>query len=315
MKNKWRILKILITVIIFGFLLSFSLDRFNNGTMENVTVNMVYPQGLAKVYFIDEKDVKDFIRKSNPTKKIGDIDIPALEKEVNRFPSVDSANVYLNLNGNLNVDIVQRVPAFRLNKNGQDFYVDMHGNEFPISKKYSHSAMLVTGDVQRSEYKKLVELVQKIDKDEFSNRYFIGIHKEKGSYNLLTSEGNFKVEIGDLDNIELKVKGFKAFVEKFLVYQEPEKYNKVSVRFDNQIVTTLNPHFKENDSILKARRKEFEKAPEIQRKKALAQASGNIAAQAAKPKPAAKPKTETKPAEQPKPAEQKKQSTPKVIVE
>jgi cell division protein FtsQ len=46
--------------------------------------------------------------------------------------------------------------------------------------------------------------------------------KSKDSYNLLTSEGNYKVEIGDLDNIDFKVKGFKAFVEKYLVYQDPQ---------------------------------------------------------------------------------------------
>ncbi len=49
-----------------------------------------------------------------------------------------------------------------------------------------------------------------------------------------------KVEIGDLDRIDFKVKGFKTFVEKYLVYQAPEKYSKISVKYDNQIVTTLN---------------------------------------------------------------------------
>jgi len=283
--------------------------------MEKVSVNMVYPHNDEKVYFIDEKDVKDFIKKSNPSKRIGDIDIPLLEKEVNNFPSVDSANVYLNLNGNLNVDIVQKVPAFRLNKNGQDFYVDKKGNEFPISKNYSHPSMLVTGDVKRGEYLKLAELVEKINKDDFSRKYFIGIKKEQNSYYLLTSEGNFRVEIGDLDHIEFKVKGFKAFVEKFLVYQDPQKYSKVSVRYDNQIVTTLNPNYKENDSIISARKKEFDKAPEIVRKKALAQATQNNSVKPVEKKPeAAKPaekkvekKTETKAREKPKVTEKKEE--------
>lgn len=267
MKNKWRILKILVTVVIFGLLLSFSLKRFNNASMEKVSVNLIAPQGKDKVYFIDEKDVREFIKNSNPSKRIGDINIPVLEKEVNRFPSVDSANVYLNLNGSLNVDIVQRVPAFRLNKNGENFYVDNNGEEFPISKNYSHPSMLVTGDVKRKEYLKLAELVDKINKDDFSRKYFIGISKEAGNYNLLTSEGNFKVEIGDLENIDFKVKGFKTFVEKYLVYQEPEKYSKISVKYDNQIVTTLNPYYKENDSILKLGKQELAKLPESISKK------------------------------------------------
>lgn len=286
MKNKFRILKILITVIIFGFLLSFSLKRFNNKSMEKVSVNLI--QTKHPVYFIDEKDIREIVKKSNPEKRIGDINIPELEKKLNRLPAVDSANVYLNLNGNLHLDIKQRVPAFRLNKNGNDFYVDGKGTEFPISKNYSFPCMLVTGDVDKSEYIKLAQLVDKIDRDEFSKKYFIGISKEKENYNLLTSQGNYKVEIGDLENINLKVKGFKTFVEKHLVYQEPEKYTKISVKYDNQIVTTLNPYFKENDSMMKVGSKELAKAPS---------AANSIKKESLQP--AAK-KPETKPKEKPK---------------
>ncbi|MHA6696680.1 cell division protein FtsQ/DivIB [Chryseobacterium sp. A301] len=273
MKNKWRILKIFCTVVLFGFLLSFSLKRFGEAPMKKVSVNLIETPGTAKVYFIDEKNVKDFIKAANPKGVVGEIDIPQLEKQVNFFPSVDSANVYLNLNGNLNIDILQRVPAFRMQRQGQDFYVDTKGEEFPISKVYSHPVLLVSGDIKRSEYKEIAKLIELVKQDSFAKNYFIGIQKQKDSYFLLTSEGNFKVEIGDLDNLELKLKGFKSFVEKFLVYQNQEKYNKISVRYDNQIVTSLNPHYKPNDSILRARMKEFEKAPEIARKKALAEAA------------------------------------------
>lgn len=261
MKKKFRLLKILITVAIFGFLLSFSLKRFNDKPMEKVTVNLT--KTSHPVYFIDEKDIREIVRKANPTKKVGDINIPDLEKKLNRLSAVDSANVYLNLNGNLNLDIRQKVPAFRLNKNGRDFYVDTKGQEFPISQNYSFPCMLVTGNVDPSEYVQVAELVDKIDKDEFSKKYFIGISKENGGYNLLTSQGNYKVEIGDLENINLKVKGFKTFVEKFLIYQQPEKYTKISVKYDNQIVTTLNPHLEENDSLINIGRKELAKVPVV----------------------------------------------------
>ena len=265
MKNKWRILKILVTVILFGFLLSFSLKRFNNAKMENVSINM--NQSKTPVYFIDEKDIKDLVKQYNPTRKIGDVKIPELEKKINENPFVDSANVYMNLNGNLNVDIKQRVPVFRLSKNGKDFYVDEKGVEFPISRNFSYPCMLVMGDVDASEYQKLGQLVEKIDKDDFSKKYFIGIKKEKDNYNLLTSDGNYKVEIGDLENIDFKVKGFKTFVEKYLVYQNPNKYKKISVKYNNQIVTTLNPHFKENDSIITVGKKELAKLPAINQRK------------------------------------------------
>lgn len=300
MKNKWRILKILVTVILFGFLLSFSLKRFNNAKMENVSINM--NQSKTPVYFIDEKDIKDLVKQYNPTRKIGDMKIPELEKKINENPFVDSANVYMNLNGNLNVDIKQRVPVFRLSKNGKDFYVDEKGVEFPISRNFSYPCMLVMGDVDASEYQELGQLVEKIDKDDFSKKYFIGIKKEKDSYNLLTSDGNYKVEIGDLDNIDFKVKGFKTFVEKYLVYQNPNKYKKISVKYNNQIVTTLNPYFKENDSILR-------NAPKIEIKSEVE--SHKTEEKKSEPKP--EPKKEIKIAEPKKSEVKKETSKPKKV--
>jgi cell division protein FtsQ len=320
MKNKYRILKIAVTVILLGFLLSFSLKKFSG---QQITDNKISVKMSEKtpVYFIDEKDIREIVKKENPSGKVGDLNIPALEKKINALPAVDSANVYLNLNGKLNLDIKQRVPVFRLNKNGRDFYVDEKGVEFPISKTYSHPCMLVTGDVQKDEYKKLAELVEKIDKDDFSKKYFIGISKDNGDYNLLTSEGNYKVEIGDLDNIEFKVKGFKTFVEKYLVYQDPEKYNMVSVKYQNQIVTTLNPYFKENDSILNVRNKELAKASIVPVKKPddkpkpaeIKKTTKKLTSSSLKPKTVTKPK-ETKKTEK-KPTAEKPKTKAKVKIE
>jgi cell division protein FtsQ len=306
MKNKYRILKIVITVIILGFLLSFSLKRFGGQKISDDKISVKMSE-KTPVYFIDEKDIKEIVKKENPSEKVGDLNIPALEKKINNLPAVDSANVYLNLNGKLNLDIKQRVPVFRLNNNGKDFYVDEKGVEFPISKTYSHPCMLVTGNVKPAEYEKLAELVEKIDKDDFSKKYFIGISKDKDNYNLLTSEGNYKVEIGDLDNIEFKVKGFKAFVEKYLVYQDSQKYSMISVKYQNQIVTTLNPYFKENDSILKAGNLELAKIPAAAKTRPAE--TKKPTSSSSKPKERSKIKTTAKPKEKKKKTPEKKSAS------
>ncbi|HBR11138.1 MAG TPA: cell division protein FtsQ [Chryseobacterium sp.] len=286
------------------------MKRFNNARMENVSINM--NQGKTPVYFIDEKDIKDLVKQYNPTKKIGDVKIPELETKINENPFVDSANVFMNLNGNLNIDIKQRVPVFRLSKNGKDFYVDEKGVEFPISKNFSYPCMLVMGDVEASEYQELGRLIEKIDKDDFCKKYFIGIKKEKGGYNLLTSDGHFKVELGDLENIDFKVQGFKTFVEKYLVYQNPQKYKKVSVKYNNQIVTTLNPYFKDNDSMLR-------NAPKIEIVKTEEKPVQLLAATPVKTEATPEPKKEAKKAdvkkESTKPKTTEKKSPPKKSTE
>ena len=235
------------------------------------TINVKLNPTKPEVYFIDEKEIKEIVQKNNPTKKIGDVDIPKIEKLINNLPSIDSSNVYLSLNGTLNVDIKQKVPVFRLTKNGNTFYVDEKGREFPLTKTYSQPCMLVSGNVDKSEYVALGNLIKKIEADPFSKKYFIGISKEKGNYNLLPVEGNYKIEIGDLERIDFKVKGFKAFMEKVLSYKNPDVYKKISVKYENQIVTTLNPNLPENDSLIAMGRKEMEKLPEMVKRKQLAE--------------------------------------------
>ena len=52
-----------------------------------------------------------------------------------------------------------------------------------------------------------------------------------------------------LTDIQFKVKGFKTFVERYLIFQDENRYAKISVKYNNQIVTTLNSGFKGADSL------------------------------------------------------------------
>ena len=120
--------------------------------------------------------------------------------------------------------------------------------EFPASKNYSYQCMLVSGKVNPEEYPMLVELVKIINRDDFSKNFFVGISKKGNDYYLMTNDGNYVVELGRLENLGFKIKGFKTFVEKYLIYQDQMKYSKISVKYDNQIVTTLRKGNEDKES-------------------------------------------------------------------
>lgn len=245
MKKKYRFLKIIFVAGIWIFLLRFSLQRFNNRPVEDIVVKMLQKEPVS---FINDKIVREIIRRENPTNRIGNLNILSLERAIRAMPMVDSANVYLKLNGQLNLDISQRIPIFRLSKKDQSFYVDEKGVEFPASNNYSYQCMLVSGKVGSEEYPMLVELVKIINRDDFSKNFFVGISKKGNDYYLMTNEGNYVVELGRLENLGFKIKGFKTFVEKYLIYQDQMKYSKISVKYDNQIVTTLRKGNEDKES-------------------------------------------------------------------
>jgi len=253
MKNKYRILKILVVLVLFAFLLSFSLKRFSQ---KDQKIQIAFVQNTP-VYFVDEAMVQTMADKVNPSKKVGEINIPVLERDLDKIPAVDSANVYLNLNGVLNIDVKQRVPMLRINTGTKEFYVDEKSNEFPLSENYSHPCWLVSGKVPKKDYPALIELAEKLNKDSFEKKFFVGINRnQNGDYELLTHEGIFKVELGDLNNLDFKLKGFKTFAEKYLIHEDLNKYKKISVKYDNQVVTTLRRGYKPYEYNLEKENKE-----------------------------------------------------------
>lgn len=236
MKKKYRFLKIFLTLVILVFLLNFSLKRFNNQPLDKVEVQMLQKEDVK---FINERDIKQIIQKNTPSNKVGDLSISQLEQDISSLPMIDSANVFLELNGGLNLHIAQKVPIFRLKNGKKEVYINEKGEEFPLSKAYSHQCMLIMGKVNEEEYPQVIDLVKNINADEFSKNFFVGVEKLGKNYFLLTNDGNYRVELGELENIDFKIKGFKTFVEKYLIYQSPQKYSKISLKYDNQIVTTL----------------------------------------------------------------------------
>lgn len=258
MKNKYRLLKVFVTIVILVFLLSFSLKRFNEKPVDDIDVKLL--QGDQPVYFMDEGRIKKTLMKDLPENKMRNVNIPQMEKKISSSPYVDSANVYMTLAGNIHVDIRQRIPAFRLERGDKVLYVDREGTEFPLSKYFAPVTMLVTGPVAPSEYKDLIHLISLIQEDSFLNKMIIGIRKTNRDYSLLTQTGDFDIEIGNLEKPDLKLQGLKEFINKYLVYQQPDKYKKISVKFDNQIVTTLKGKYR--DSIMRGvKPAELPKAP------------------------------------------------------
>ena len=67
---------------ILVFLLKFSLDRFDNKTSEAVSIKMIHDE---PVYFVDEEDIRNIVTQSNPSKKIGNIDVTLYSDGLFRF--------------------------------------------------------------------------------------------------------------------------------------------------------------------------------------------------------------------------------------
>ncbi len=161
-----------------------------------------------------------------------------VEQELDAHKMIEHSDVYLTVNGELRARIKQRTPIARVNA-VTPFYVDVTGNTMPLSGNYSAHVPIVH-NVSEREVSEVYPLLKKIQEDEFLKRHVVGVYKNiKNQYELELRVYSFRVVVGKVENLNNKIKNFKAFYQKALGDQSLDKYKKVSLQFSNQVVCTI----------------------------------------------------------------------------
>src|ERR1700754_2721487 len=121
-----------------GLVLLMSFIEFKKANVYCKEVKVYIP---GSQYFIDRQEV-DNILKVHRHQLVGrnmeSINIQDLERKLKNNPFIESAKVYADMDGVIEVEISQRQPVIRImNQFGQDFYIDQHGMKIPLSANYT----------------------------------------------------------------------------------------------------------------------------------------------------------------------------------
>jgi len=193
-------------------------------------------------YFLNEDIIKKIINEESEDimkLTLNKVDVKRIEDKIAVNPYIDSVQVSKNVKGTIFFDIKTNVPIARVNTPKGEFYISEKGQKMPLSKINSATVILVQGDVKEDEYIELGEFIKAINTDDLLKNHIIGIEKVgKKSYNLIVNRGNFFIELGTLNNFEKKIKNLKLFYEQYVDFVGMEDYEKLSLKFINQVVAT-----------------------------------------------------------------------------
>lgn len=165
------------------------------------------------------------------------IDLHRLESQVLSNPYVESAMVFLTINGWLKTKVKQRTPIARVNAKNNSYYIDRQGQIFPLSPNYSARVLLVTGEFDDSECKKLTTFIKMILADDFLSKEVVGVEKKQADqYELSVRSGDYRIILGSLDEVAIKFKKMKAFYNKAYVDKTIQQYKTINLKFHNQVV-------------------------------------------------------------------------------
>lgn len=238
MKINWNYIKGFLLLGLILFLFGFS--NFKNQHHKIAFVDVEFEQGdnlFMSYEMVNKLLIQNGRSVVNQAKSL--IDLNGLEKQVLSHPMVESATAYVTVDGRLIASVKQRTPVGRINSESGSYYIDKLGKVMPLSENYSARVPIITGISKSDKLNDLTDLLSYIGHDEFLRKQIVGIHVDEGGcYELKTRVGDHNINLGKVENLHLKFKNLKAFYNYTNQDKSIEKYKRINLRYDNQVVCT-----------------------------------------------------------------------------
>jgi len=169
---------------------------------------------------------------------MGKVNTRQIEEALMANTLIDKAECYKTQTGKVCLTIKQRIPVIRvMAQNGDDYYVDSRG-ELMKSEGYNCHTVVATGHIGKQYAKKvLAPLANTIITDNFWKKQTVQFNVlSDGSVELIPRVGEHVAYLGQPVNIDSKLSRLRKFYRYGLNEAGWNRYSRVSVEFDNQIV-------------------------------------------------------------------------------
>ena len=232
MRFNWgRIFLVLSLIFSIGVLYASNLK--NNSRIINKIHVKITPNSS---YFISADSIRNSINKYILTSK-DSISLSRIEREIDKNTYVEKSQVYMKIGQELNVDIKQKEPIARVITSDSIFYLDKNSNFMSLSKLKSSNVPLIFGFSEYSDLKYLTEISLMIKNDDFLNKNISQIFiKDDQKIDLKMRGNNTIIEFGNNDRLKNKTQNLKAFYNRAISKNEIDKYKKINLQFENQVV-------------------------------------------------------------------------------
>jgi len=230
-------IKALLFLLILIGLFSFTYNRNLKRKIKEVSINFENGDNL----FVTKKTVNKLLTQNlkSPKKVTKEkLTLKVLEKGILKNQMIENVDVYVDVDGELRVLVKQRNPILRIQSLDGNYYLDDKGKKMPLSKNYAARVPLVTGVNSQEEMKLLYRFYKKVMQDDFMQKQVVAISLNEEEFFLKSRIGDHLIEFGKLQNVENKIKKLKIFYQKVLADHSYDKYKKVNVKYNKQVVCT-----------------------------------------------------------------------------
>ena len=238
MKRYVGFIKGLFLIVLIAILFGFSSKRNKVKKIDDIKIMFENGDNLFITYeMVNKLLIQNYKELQSQPKE--NIFLNKLEKTLLSNEMIENAEVFLSIDGQLGAIITQKTPIARVNQDEQSYYIDSKGKKMPLSSNYSARVPIVEGITNGSISNDTYTLAKMVYEDDFLKKQIVGIEQlENNEFILKTRIGNQIVELGDLTNIDLKIKKLKAFYQKTMEDKTLDKYKKINLVYNDQVVCT-----------------------------------------------------------------------------
>jgi cell division protein FtsQ len=202
--------------------------------------------------FIEREEIDAILKQSQGSlvgKKLSDINLETIEKNIKNNPYIAFATVYADMDGVVHIEVKQRQPILRvINASNQDFYIDDSGLKMPISSNFTADVLVANGKILEHFSGKVDTLITGIAKDLYKVSLFIKrdtlwdaqieqvFVNEKNDIELIPRVGEQRIILGNADSLDVKMKNLLAFYKQAMPKVGWATYKTICIKYTNQVV-------------------------------------------------------------------------------
>lgn len=252
MKLKFKIrnqVKIIASLAVLFVIIGFSERQQNQSTIKDIEIKI---DNFNNNHFIDEQDIVRLMELGYENLKgapLSRVNLKQIETRIKSDRFVKDAELYSDIKGNLVVRTTLQRPIARIvRSDGPGAYIAEDGTIMPISGKFTSRVVLISGSFAHQFMKSeniynhdagedTMKLLEAIREDNFWSAQITQLDFDrKGRIFLLPQVGSQIVEFGYPEGIDTKLKKLKIFYKEILPQMGWNKYKRISLEFEGQIV-------------------------------------------------------------------------------
>lgn len=238
MKNLLKVLLLLVLLVYLGL----AVTVLNNPeTKQECTALNVVVRDSDKAAFITPAEITSLMRSANvyPVgRNLSGVNCGDIENVLAKNPFIDEVTSYKTAGGHVFVNVTQRLPVLRvISDNGDNYYIDTRGKIMP-HMHYSADLVVATGKISRDYARStLLPLGKLLRYDKFWDSQIEQLYVDSvGNVEMYPRVGNHVVYVGKPEKMPQKLKRLKAFYSQVLNQVGWNKYSRIDLEYDNQII-------------------------------------------------------------------------------